>query len=115
MNGPRCRKVLYAAGDVTDALGAIVPPAWTSILVPPHGSAVAAISFLTGIDIVTVDEVPPGFFRLVHHDGCEAKSIGMSDIVSHAKCTIAAEGSVDLTPGRPYRTPAGNPLLPPAP
>lgn len=91
-------KVLYTAPDVTKALGDFIPPAWHPILTGTHGSAVGALAFLTGIDIIEAEDAAPGWFRLVHHDGCEVKG----KTVYHGKCTIVAEGTVDLTTRRPY-------------
>jgi hypothetical protein len=106
-NGPvLCRKVFYAAPDVAEGLGDVIPSAWSPLLTAAHGSALGALSFLTGIEIITAEDVPPGFFRLVHHDGCKVKS--GTTTVSHEKCTIIAEGFVDLTvrnaadDGRPF-------------
>lgn len=91
--GTKHRKVLYAAPDVVEAIGAFVPPVWAPVLAA-HGSPAGAISFLTGVEITAADDSPPGWFRLVRHDGCEVKG----QTVYHEGCTIVAEGTVILSP-----------------
>jgi hypothetical protein len=89
------RRVLYVGQDVADAIGTMVPRAIAS-LTPGRGAT--AFAMLTGIEIVVPEDFPPGTFRLVEHDGCEV--IGDTRTVSHEKCTIVADGTVDLSPGR---------------
>lgn len=80
----RHRKVIYLAGDVAQALK-------DKYTVPVSMDTMAA---LMGIEIVASPEMPPGAFRLVRHDGCEV--IERTSTVSHGRCTIVAEGTVEL-------------------
>lgn len=79
----RYHKVLYVAQDVADGLASRSKPVSTTTLCA-----------LLGIDVVGVPESPPHSFRLVRHDACDV--IEGTRTVSHARCTIVAEGTVEF-------------------
>ena len=94
------REVLLCARDVLDAISENVPPA------PKPGPLDFAMfgtlgnpTALIGVDIVTSDDCPPGYFKLTCHDNCDAQvsdTPGDLGTVSHESCTVIAEGTIRL-------------------
>jgi len=87
--GPR--KVLECAADVCEALKAEIPP--SDHAYDAASSFIPAMeSYLIGIDIVILDSLQPGHWRLIRHDHCEVDA--GAGTVSHDLCSVMDEGTI---------------------
>lgn len=85
-------KQLFCAEDVMEALSEATPETTTPFLSD-------SLRIWCGADVIATPDSPPGTFRLVRHfdpvlhqTSCEV----VGTTVSHAKCTVIAEGHLSV-------------------
>ena len=90
----RHRRALYVAQDLADLLGELVP---RSIATASPKPACQTFGLIAGIDIIVPPEAPPGTFRLIEHNACQAHD---DKPPTHERCEVVIEGRVDITASR---------------